>query len=72
MSTINTAQANLGSERAQVGSDTKISAQELRNTLSILATFVNHTHTITDTYTTNCECDCNCRCNCFGNGCNLL
>jgi hypothetical protein len=71
MAIINTTEANLGTAKSNVGDGTRITASELRSTLGILATFVNHTHSITDTYATNCECNCNCRCNCFGNGCNL-
>jgi hypothetical protein len=71
MGTINTSNANLGSSQSEVGGGTKITASQLRSTLAILASFVNHTHSITDTYATNCQCDCQCRCDCLGNGCNL-
>jgi hypothetical protein len=71
MGQINTSDANLGTAKSEIGGGVKITASDLRATLGILASFVNHTHSITDTYATNCECNCDCRCNCFGNGCNL-
>lgn len=64
MGTITTSTYTAGSEKAEVTTNDKIKAADLRATLSVLSSFTSHTHTLTDTYTANCDCDCNCNCNC--------